>query len=189
MSLTGNFTTDLLWIIPIHILPSPQVSSSKSIIKRLSGRMPAIKVSLQLKSIQVPPHLRHVVASGPLGSPHAPPELSGPWGGRAEWLTSLRRVSCHSCYLLHDFIFFSLRLCNLKKKKTGVVSVVRCTVYLKRISNSCEILRELTHKGWYWTTKGLQTSNWLWTLRPKWGEKIELRYSNSHWGETQNSST
>ena len=162
MSLTGNFMTDLWWIIPIHILPSPQVSSSKSIIKRLSGRMPAIKVTLQLKSIQVPPHLRHVVASRPLGSPHAPPELSGPWGGRAEWLTSLRRVSCHSCHLLHDFIFFSLRLCNLKKKCHCFCGLMHCsleenrTIHL-RSYESCY----MTHKRWYWTTKGLQTSYWL----------------------------
>ena len=144
----GNFTIDLLWIIPIHILPSPQVSSSKSIIKRLSSRMPAIKVSLQLKSIQVPPHLGHVIASRPLGSPHASPKLSGPWGGRAEWLTSLRCVSCHSCNLLHDFIFFSLGLCDLKET-TGIVSVVRSIV----LSKGCkpfmwDLTRAATSHAW-----------------------------------------
>ena len=193
MSLTGNFRTDLWCIIPIHILPSSQVSSSKSIIKRLSGRMPAIKVSLQLKSIQVPPHLRHVVASRPLGSPHAPPELSGPWWGWAEWLTSLRRVSCHSCHLLHDFIFFSLRLCNLKKKLLLFLCFGALFIW-RESSYSFEILRELLHEvlhdpqkmvlNYQGTTNELLTINTVSQMRGKnWTPLFELSE------ETQNSST
>ena len=79
---------------PVHIVPCPHISTRQTIIKWLPHMISTVQIPLHLKSVQVPSHFWHMIASRPLGSPLTPPELSWSWGSWTKWLASASRTPC-----------------------------------------------------------------------------------------------